>query len=390
MKRAANLAATAVIALSVAANAIRFWLLEARLYPGDDFRFYYSMARVGLTYGWHRIYDLSLQCQPIGPIQEGTKHCPALALPPVAWLAVPFTYLPYPEAYLTWMAMLGLAYLALLAVVWPRLPEPRLIYAAAAVSCFPLAYCLFLGQVTILAILAVALAWRLIGSGHSNWAGAALILTAAKPQAVLLVPIALAVSGTWRPLPVFGAGAAVLAGLSLVAVGPQGLAAYLDIARSEIGWEINYAYTLAGVLGRGVLTTTLQALLALLALAAAWRLRRNLEAVFIAGLLGSALFSPYWHFQDYVVLILAAILQLSLGPRLPALVITAAVIVVESPLLAGAPLVPPALQVGSWLALEILWLLWLVSRPQVYFERVQESTRREAPAPSAQALAGRH
>jgi hypothetical protein len=298
--------------------------------------------------------------------------------------------LPYPEAYLTWMAMLGLAYLALLAVVWPRLPEPRLIYAAAAVSCFPLAYCLFLGQVTILAILAVALAWRLIGSGHSNWAGAALILTAAKPQAVLLVPIALAVSGTWRPLPVFGAGAAVLAGLSLVAVGPQGLAAYLDIARSEIGWEINYAYTLAGVLGRGVLTTTLQALLALLALAAAWRLRRNLEAVFIAGLLGSALFSPYWHFQDYVVLILAAILQLSLGPRLPALVITAAVIVVESPLLAGAPLVPPALQVGSWLALEILWLLWLVSRPQVYFERVQESTRREAPAPSAQALAGRH
>jgi hypothetical protein len=390
MKRAANLAATAVVALSLAVNAIRFWVLEVRLYPGDDFRFYYSFARVGLTYGWNRIYDLSLQCQPIGPIQEGTKHCPALALPPVAWLAVPFAYVPYPQAYVAWMVMLGLAFLALLAVAWPRLPEPRLLYAAAAASCFPLAYCLFLGQVTILAILAVALAWRLIASGHPNWAGAALILTAAKPQAVLLVPIALAISGTWRPLPVFAAGAAVLGGLSLLAVGPQGLAAYLEIARSEIGWEINYAYTLAGVLGRGPLTTAIQALVAALALAAAWRLRRNLEAVLIAGLLGSALFSPYWHFQDFVVLILAALMQLSLGPRLPALAVASAVFVVESPLFAGAPFMPAWLQVGSWLALEILWVLWLATRRQGYFEGVRESSQHEAPATSAQALAGRN
>lgn len=380
MKRTANLAAAALVALSLAANGVRFWILEARLYPGDDFRFYYSLARAGLTHGWRHIYDLSLQCQPIGPLQETTKHCPALALPPVAWLAAPFTMLPYPSAYVAWLALLGLALLGLLAAAWPHLPVPRLLFAAAALACFPVAYCLFLGQVTILAVLAVALAWRLAASGHHNWAGAALILTAAKPQVVLLVPVALLVSGNWRPLPVFAAGATMLGALSLLALGPQGIAAYLEIARSEIAWEINYAYTLAGVLGRGVVTTGLQTLLGLLGLVAAWRHRRRLEPVLIAGLLGSALFSPYWHFQDFMVLVLAAILQLSLGPRVPALVVAAATFVVGSPLVAGAPLIPAAVQVGSWLALEILWLVWLVSRPQVYFE-----PSRPAPAASRQA-----
>jgi hypothetical protein len=369
MKRAMNLAGAGLVAVSLFANVLRFWLLEARQFPGDDFRFYYSMARVGLRYGWSRIYDLTLQCQPISTIQENTDHCPALALPPVAWLAAPFTALPYPSAYVVWMTMLGLAFAAVLALAWKRLPEPRALYVAAALSPFPLAYCLFLGQVTILAVLGVALAWRLIATGHPNWAGVALILTVAKPQTVLLVPVALALAGMWRPVIVCAAGGALLGLASLASIGAHGVGAYLEIARIELGWELNYVYTLAGVLGRGPLTTGLQAVLALTALATAWRLRRHLDAVVVAGILGSALFSPYWHLQDYVVLILAAMIQLSLGPRIPATILAAGVLLVGSPLLVGATFVPAIVQVGSWLALEIAWLVWLASRPERSLER---------------------
>jgi hypothetical protein len=362
VKRSANLVAAACVTAALVTNAFRFWVLEVVNVHGDDFRFYYSMARVGLTYGWSHIYDLSLQCAPIGPISESQAHCPGLVLPPMAWLVTPFTILPYTSAYPLWIVSLALCFAAIVALLWRRLPEPRGVYAAAAFTLYPLVYGLFLGQTAIVALLGVVLAWWLLREQRPNLAGVVLVLSVAKPQIVLLVPVALALAGHWRTVVVFAGLSCAIGLAALVTLGQHGLTAYSSIARDVLGQEVNYVYTLPGLFGHTA-GTAFQYVLGLVALVTAWRFRDHLDAVFLLGILGSALVSPYWHVPDYVVLIPAAAFQLSLGPRRPALLLAAALFVVGSPFAVGVTFVPPVVQVGSWLLLETGWLLWLASRP---------------------------
>jgi hypothetical protein len=382
MRRAANLVGAAVVTAALIVNAFRFWLLEVINVHGDDFRFYYSMARIGLTYGWSRIYDLNLQCAPIGPISETAKHCPGLALPPVAWFATVFTLLPYTSAYPIWVAVLGLCFVAIVMLPWRSYPEPKALYAAAAFTLFPVAYCLFLGQVTMIAVLGVVVAWWLLRIDRPHLAGVALVLMLAKPQTVLLVPVALAVAGRWRTFIVFATLSAGIALISLASLGPAGVGAYLSLTLGAIAGTVNFVYTLSGVAGRPV-GIALQCLLALLALVTAWRFRAHVDAVVVAGLLGSALFSPYWHVADYVALVPAAAIQLNLGPRTSALAPAVALFVVGSPVLVGATFVPAVVQVTTWLVLEIVWLIWLATRPSNFFtpeRRANKSAYSAAPA----------
>ena len=386
MRRAAHLALAAVLFLSAIVNAFRLWVLEVQLFPGDDFRMYYSMARVGLIYGWSRIYDLELQCLPITPLAETTSHCPSLNPPPLVLLTVPLAGLPYPTAYAVWVALLLVAVVGVLALFWSRLPPPRLLYAAGALSLFPIAYCLFLGQVTIIALLGLALAWRLIAAGHPGWAGAALTLCYVKPQVVFLVPLALIVAGFWRPVLVWATAGAALALASLVMLGRHGVEAYLQLSHVALGDELNHVYTVAGIFGQNAAVAAVQIGLGLAALLAAWRLRGNLDAAIVAGILGSVLASPYWHLQDYTLLALAAVAQLSLGPRLPALLAAVSLYVVGSPIVQGVTYVPGLIQVASWQVLGIIWLGWLVvyavrlRPPSESRELVQESPRTDLAA----------
>jgi hypothetical protein len=366
VRRALNLGTAAVVGISLVFNGFRFWVMQTAQFRGDDYRYYYTFARAGIDRGWSRIYDLQLQCKPI-PVTESTQHCPALALPPVAWLLAPFAALSYPTGYALWMGMLALAVAAVLILAWGRLPEPRVIYVAAGLGSFPIAYCLYLAQVSILAVLGAALAWRLVAAGRPNWAGVALVLMFAKPHLVLLVPVALAVAGIWRPALTCAAGGLLLAVISGLTLGPQGIADYQHVLRIETGEELNYVYTVAALVGRNLLATGLQVTLAVAALITAWRVRQRPEAVIVAGILGSVLFSSYWHFQDFVVMILAALIQLSLGPKVPANVFAVGVFLAGTPFMVGSTFVPNILQVSAWLALEVAWLVWLgwqASRPE--------------------------
>ncbi|MGH7763852.1 MAG: glycosyltransferase family 87 protein, partial [Candidatus Dormibacteraceae bacterium] len=344
MKHAANLVAAALVTAALATNVFRFWVLEVVDAHGDDFRFYYSMARIGVNHGWSHIYDLSLQCAPIQPISETQSHCPGLDLPPVAWLVAPFTTLTYTSAYPVWLGLLALCIATAITLLWQCLPEPRGLYAAAALSSYPAAYGLFLGQTSILAMLGVVLAWWLLRAQRPNLAGAALTLTLAKPQVVLLVPIALLVAGQWRTVVVFAMVTAALGLASLATLGTHGVTAYFDSAQNALGSEANYAYTLRDLLGLGA-GTGIQYLLGLISLITAWRFRARVDAIFLLGILGSALLSPYWHVPDFIVLIPAAAFQLSLGPRLPALFLALALFVVGSPFVVGVTFLPAHVQV---------------------------------------------
>ena len=381
MTRALNLAAAAVVAIALAANAFRLWLLFTTLFPGDDFRFYYAMARVGFQYGWSRMYDLDLQCRPIPEIiKETTDHCPGLVLPPVAWLATPFTALGYPAGYPVWVVFIALALAAVAALCWDRLPRPKALYLGAVLSVYPLAYCLFLGQVTMLATLGVALAWRLLARGHATWSGVGLVLILAKPHIATLVPLALLLTGRWRPVAVAGTITAMLGLISLISIGPHGVETYLSDLKTYVGEPDNYVYTLAGWFGENFYTTALQWALGLVALYTAWRFRASLDAVILVAILGSALFATYWHVQDYTILILAVLVQLSLGPRRPAMTWLAAFFIVGSPLLVGTTFVPAFVQISSWIVLLIAWLAWMATRPAAYFGA---SEGIQAPVPAA-------
>ncbi len=67
----------------------------------NDLTFYLAGARIGLAHGWSSMYDLALQQGELDAMGSGI-HIAELARyispPPVAWLAIPFTLLPYPVA----------------------------------------------------------------------------------------------------------------------------------------------------------------------------------------------------------------------------------------------------------------------------------------------------
>src|SRR5260370_8402688 len=68
----------------------------------NDFTFYYAAARIGVTHGWQSIYDLKLQQSELDAIGSRIRIAELaryISPPPLAWLAPPFTFLPYPIAF---------------------------------------------------------------------------------------------------------------------------------------------------------------------------------------------------------------------------------------------------------------------------------------------------
>src|SRR4029077_2974594 len=144
--------------------------------------------------------------------------------PPVAWLALPFTLLPFPIAYLLWSALL----LAALAGTWylaaPGAGRLRLIHLLAALAWLPVIYALQLGQPGLFVALGVAGSYALLRSNRPFLSGLPLGVILLKPQLGFLLPIALLAGGRFRAV----AGAAVSIGVLVVAsgvnVGPDGMA----------------------------------------------------------------------------------------------------------------------------------------------------------------------
>ena len=64
----------------------------------NDFTFYVAAARIGLDHGWSSIYDLTLQQAQLDAMGSGitiAQLARYISPPPVAWIALPFTALPY-------------------------------------------------------------------------------------------------------------------------------------------------------------------------------------------------------------------------------------------------------------------------------------------------------
>ena len=270
----------------------------------NDFTFYVAAARIGLQHGWGSIYDLGLQQAQLDAmgsritIAELARY---ISPPPVAWLALPFTALPYEAAYWAWSGLLLIA----LAATW-RLASPghgpaRVIWLAAAVGWLPVIYGLQLGQPGLFVALGVAGSYALLRSGRHFLAGLALGALALKPQLAFLVPLALLVAGQRRAFVGSAVALGLLALASIAALGAGGVHAYLDRLNFASSVPVNRELTLAYLVGDAA--RPVQMFVAVWTMLMSYRLRaRGVEWVYACALVGGMLATPYVHLDDLVML----------------------------------------------------------------------------------------
>jgi hypothetical protein len=314
----------------------------------NDFTFYYAAARIGVTHGWQSIYDLNLQQSELDAIGSRIRIAELaryISPPPVAWLALPFTLLPYPIAYLSWSALM----LAALAGTWylaaPGAGRVRVIHLVAALAWLPVIYALQLGQPGLLVALGVAGSYALLRANRPFLSGLALGVIVLKPQLGFLLPIALLAGGRFRAVAGAAVAIVVLVVLSGINVGPDGMAAYAERLSFAADVPVNRQLTLALVIGGLAAARLVQGAIAVWALALVFRLRKqSLEWMFVLAILGGLLATPYLHLDDLVMLGLAVWLYLRIPdrPRWSWAFVLALVIVAEGipvwgplPLIAG-------------------------------------------------------
>jgi len=309
-----------------AAAAVLFALFDliqwAIAYSSDkfhnDFTFYYAAARIGLTHGWPSIYELGLMQQQLDAMDSHIKIA-ALARyispPPLAWIALPLTGLPFPVAYLIWSA-LGLA--ALILVWWLAAPgrgPVRLIHLAAALGWLPVVYCLQLGQPGLFVALGVAGSYALLVRGRTALAGVALGALVLKPQLAILVPPALFIAGRYRTASFSVLTIGILALASALVIETAGISTYAARLSAAAGFEVNRELTLAALIGDQAPTRVVELAIAGWTMFLAYRLRRREpEWVYVTALVGGLLASPYLHLDDLLMLGVAAWLLLRTHP----------------------------------------------------------------------------
>jgi hypothetical protein len=272
----------------------------------NDFTFYYAAARIGVTHGWPHIYDLALQQAQLNAMGSGitiAQLARYISPPPVAWLALPLTPLPYPVGYWTW----GVLLLTALALTWywaaPEVGRVRVIYLVAAVGWLPVIYGLQLGQPGLFVAAGVAGSYALLRANHPWCAGIALGALVLKPQLAFLVPLALLAARHYRA---FAGSLIALGGLGLasaIALGPGGISAYLDRLSFASGVPVNSELTLG--------YRPAEIFIAAWTMVVVYRLRgRGIESVYACALVGGMLATPYVHLDDLAMLGLAAWLVL--------------------------------------------------------------------------------
>jgi Glycosyltransferase family 87 len=316
----------------------------------NDFRLYYAGAEVGLQFGWAHIYDVQLDQAAVATLQPGGPWYALLTPAPITWVVAPLTLLGYPAAYWVWVAF-SLAILG--AAVWYARPRQHSValYFIWWAALSPLWFSAYEGQVTIVVAAAVLAGWRLLESRRDFLAGLIFAAALFKPHLVLLLPLALLVSGRWRALLGFAAVAAAVSIAMLVTLHLSGIQGYLAtlLAPQAAG---DTAKTLRSALHGSPAVLAIQAGAVIAVIAVAFHARRTRAAwpVVVAALLGSFLLATYWHPQDYLTLDAAAAIMLAAGP-LEASVLMAAVVAFVS-----TPVSPLASRQMTW-----AWLLTAIA-----------------------------
>jgi hypothetical protein len=277
-----------------------------------DFYVYYLAAQLGRAHGWAAIYDPTVFLPPVTAAVG--KPLPYLNPPELAWLVTPLSFLPYPLAAWIWTTVLAAAFGLVWYLVAPGRRLVRLIHGLGVAVLLPVLVGVLFGQVSLLVVAAVALAWWLLSRGWPWLAGLALSALILKPQIAFLVPLALLLAGYGRVVFAWLAVSVPLAAVTLLATGPG---VFHQISRS--------LQAVSGVPGPIQSSLLRQLPLPLAALGIVlvlgtsglilWRGRGSGPSRPIAiGLIAGVLVSPYVNFYDLSAMVLAAWLILRSSP----------------------------------------------------------------------------
>jgi hypothetical protein len=321
----------------------------------NDLTFYLAAARIGIAHGWGSIYDLALQQAELNAMGSGitiAELARYISPPPVAWLALPFTLLPYEVAYWTWCGLLVAALVLTWRLAAPEVGRAGVIFIAAAIGFLPVIYGLQLAQPGLFVALGVAGSYALLRARRPLWSGIALGAIALKPQLAFLIPLALLAAGQRRAFLGSLVALGVLAIASVVTLGADGVRAYLDRLSFASGVPVNRELTLAYFLGPGIATRAVQAGIGAWSLVLAYRTRRRgVGWLYVCALAGGMLATPYVHLDDLAMLGLAAWIVLRMEtPAWTWVYLLAAVLVIEGePIWGPAPVI--AVELGGLLLL---------------------------------------
>jgi hypothetical protein len=276
----------------------------------NDLTLVFMGARIGLEHGWSHMYSLTLQQQVFAELRPGaTWHSGRWfnSPPPYPWLLAPLVPLGPTVAVAVGLAV---ALAALVGAWWLAAPGggwTRGLWLLGALAWYPVVYSLSLVQPDCLVMLLVAAAWRLADKKRPYLAGAVLGLAVIKPQLTILLPLVLITSGRWRIVAGWVAVAGALAVVSLLALGPGGVAEFRSVLSAAGQVAYNRYFTPAYVLGPGAIGYVFAAVVAVAAAVAGYLNRSATDArVFALGLVACCLGATYWHLQDFSVLVLAA------------------------------------------------------------------------------------
>jgi Glycosyltransferase family 87 len=223
------------LAGTVAIYAAMFWNVRDSVRKGySDFAIYYcagTMVRQGLG---HQLYDDNTQFKVQREFSPGVairlgalpyNHPPFEAL-----FFVPFTYAPYPWAFVVWDLANLTMLISLPFLLGPHLPKlqnyPGPLWVLTSLGFFPIFAALLQGQDAILLLFLYALAFVCLKKNHDAFAGGSLALGLFKPHLVLPLILLLLVQGRKKILSGFVPIAAMLALVSIAIVGRDGFVLY--------------------------------------------------------------------------------------------------------------------------------------------------------------------
>jgi hypothetical protein len=193
--------------------------LQAQGPQASDVLAFWGAGKAVLAGAPHAAYDLAWQERV--QTSAGFEGWYAFVNPPPFLLvAAPFAALPYPAAWLAWVATTYAAWAALAARAFPRLWPLALAFPGALIAAGHAQNGFVTGA---LLVGGVALLGR-----RPVLAGALLGALIVKPHLALLVPFWLAAGGQWRAFLAAGASAAGLLALSWLAFGSPTMLAYTD------------------------------------------------------------------------------------------------------------------------------------------------------------------
>jgi hypothetical protein len=285
-----------VVALCLLGVCLEAWCLTQRPDNIDDFRALYRAAQlVGTTDG---VYSHSTL---LPNTNQKRWFLPFVRTPFYALLLKPLTALPYSAARLVWLALLVLAYAALVRLF----PGPRDKLALALSFSLPVTYAMMLGQDIALVLLIALAAGCLAGSGKEFQAGLAASLLFIKPTYLLpagIVFFARSRRGTYGIV----LGTAIQLAISFLLEGPRwplGLLAMLRDRRFDM--VVERMLDVRAIAASLHLPAPIYILGSVALLAWIWEIARRMDLrdALLAALPLGMLASPHSYVYDAVVLI---------------------------------------------------------------------------------------